>query len=166
MPRELGEPLIPFFQLSAGYQHVDSDVSAANTRLEAGYGPVAFDVNWTRYKEDGVDNDLDLSEWYALYRMSFAQYLEVDLGLGTMVIAGERQRSGLSMTTPVRIQPVRNLGIAIRPAWAWIDENTISDVELTLSASVWFASLDAGYRRVKAGSSTLDGPVVSLVFHL
>lgn len=165
-PRQLGEPLIPFFGLSVGYQNVESDVNAASTRLEAGYGPAALHVNWTLYKEDEPASELDFVQWHVLYRMSFAQYVEVDAGLGSMIIRGSSQRSGFSITIPVRIQPVRFLGIVFRPAWGWIGESTISDYELALSASLRFVSIHGGYRWVKVGTASLDGPVVGLAFHL
>jgi hypothetical protein len=50
IPREPGEPLIPFVAVNAGYQNVESDVNAMNTRLETGYGPVAVFASWTHYK--------------------------------------------------------------------------------------------------------------------
>jgi hypothetical protein len=98
--------------------------------------------------------------------MSFSQYVEIDVGLGQMIVRGEGESSGFSLALPLRIQFSRYFGLSFRPAWGWISSNTISDVELGLSGSLRFVSLNAGYRWLSAGSASLDGPMIGLSFHM
>jgi hypothetical protein len=166
IPREPGEPLIPFVALNAGYQNVESDVNAMNARLEAGYGPVAVFASWTRYQEDHPDVEMDLVEVYGLYRMSFGEHVEIDMGIGTMDLSGAAERSGMSMTTPLKIQPTPRFGLAFRPAWGWMEEGSISDYELVASVGLPYVALNGGYRWLKNGDASLDGPIVDLQFRL
>jgi hypothetical protein len=163
--RRAGERMLPFVALSAGYQNVKSDVNAARTRLESGYGPAALSVDWTHYKEDDPVAELDLLQVYGLYRMSFTQYVELDLGAGTMNLSGDGGQFGGSMTTPVKVQFIPALGMTFRPAWGWL-ENTVSDYGLVLSASLRYVSIEGGYRWLRSGNASLDGPVVDVSFHM
>jgi hypothetical protein len=164
-PRITGEPGIPFFRLDAFYQDVESDIQAADVSGEIGYGPFAFQYRHTHYTQDRPDNDLDLSQILGLYRMSFTEYVEVDLGFGSMTLDGENRHSGFEFSVPVTIQPSPYLGGRFRPAWGYMTPNTVKDFTLVLTGSLRFASLQAGYRWVSAGGVSLNGPVVGIAFH-
>lgn len=83
-----------------------------------------------------------------------------------MVVEGEGERSGFSLTLPLRIQFSRYFGLSFRPSWGWISSNTISDIELGLAGSLRFVSINAGYRWVSAGSASLNGPMIGAAFHM
>jgi hypothetical protein len=161
IPREMGEPLIPFARFDFSYQDVESDVDANDYRFEGGLGPVGFQFNQTHYKEELSEDSLDLIRLHGLYRMSFGTMVEVDLGLGALTIDGNDRDTRFSLTLPVRIYPYDWLGVEVRPAWA--DGVTDWDVALLLSAP--YASLKAGYRWVSSPSESLNGPYVGLAVH-
>lgn len=164
--RQRGEPMLPFLAVSAAYQNVESDVNAARTRFEAGVGPVALHVDWTHYTEDSPDGELDLTTVHLLYRMTFTEQFEIDLGGGSMNISGNGGNSGGSLTTPVRLQATPVFGMTLRPVWAWINDNTITDTSMVLTGSLRFISLEGGYRWTRVGNASLDGPLMGLFFHL
>jgi len=164
-PRELGEPLVPFFSVDLRYQSVAADIDAIGRRAELGYGPVAVQFDWTRYEEWDPHSRLDLTEWHLLYRMAGPK-IEVDIGMGAMTIAGTNTRSAFSATLPLRVQPIKNMGISFRPVWAFFDGGIVSDYAAELSVGTRFLSINGGYRWVIAGGVTLGGPVLGLSFHL
>ena len=94
---------IPVVCLELRYQHVESDVSALDGRAEIGYGPVGLAVRGTHYAEESPADELDIVQWHGLYRMSFTEYVGIDIGFGSMTLHGDKRSSGLSMTVPVRI---------------------------------------------------------------
>jgi hypothetical protein len=164
--RELGEPLVPFFSIDARYQDIAADLQATNSRVELGYGPIATQFDWTRYDEWNPRDRLDLTEWHVLYRMSGGPHFGLDAGLGAMTINGSTTMSAFSLALPLRVQPVRSLGISFRPVWGWFDNSVVSDYAVELSLGVSFVFMHGGYRWVKAGDVSLAGPVVGVSFHL
>ncbi len=130
--RQLGEALIPFVRLDTSYQHVESDIHALDARLELGYGPFAVSARNTHYKEDDPDDRLDVREIHLLYRMSFGNSVEVDLGVGQLTIDGKGKNSDISFSLPILFHPKEWLGIEFRPAWAHINENAIQDYDVSL----------------------------------
>jgi hypothetical protein len=163
-PRLTGEPVIPFFRMDAYYQNVESDVTAVDVSGELGYGPFAFQYRQTHYTQKRPDNDLDLSQILGVYRMSFSQYLEVDLGFGSMTLDGVGRNSGFEFTVPVVVQPSPYVGARFRPAWGYLGD-TVKDMTLVATGSVRFVSLQMGYRWVSAGGVSLNGPVIGAAFH-
>lgn len=161
-PRTTGSALIPFARLDSGYQWVDEGISALDFRGELGYGPLALQGRYTRFKEEGESTDLDLGSAHILYRMSFMQKLGIDFGLGRLYLEGEERHSAASFTMPVHFHPTPNLGIEYRPVWATMEGNEISDHDLSLHVGLPHVSLRGGYRWVKSGGETLDGPQVGL----
>jgi hypothetical protein len=163
--RTLGEPLIPFLAAEGLYQDTGGDISATSLRTEIGYGPLGFEHRATRFEEQKPEDRMTLTQTHVLYRMSFSRYVGVNLGAGMATLEGNRETSGFSLTTPVQVYPLSFLGAEFRPAWAWIHDNTISDLSLVLVARRSVLSLKAGYRWVSAGSRNLDGPVVGVAVH-
>lgn len=164
-PRQPGEPVVPFFRADFSYMAVDGDVEAVDGRVEAGYGPLGFQYRITHFTEDDPSDELDLISWHGLYRMSFAPYLTADFGLGQTTLRGNQSRSGFSMTVPFRIQLATPVSLWARPNWWWFNNNSRKDYEVGVGGHLRYASLLAGYRWVKAGRSTLRGPVVKAAAH-
>jgi hypothetical protein len=162
--RMLGEAMLPFLRLDAGYQSVRSDVDAWDWRAEGGYGPIGVHVNHTRYRETEPADTLDLVRVFGLYRMSFGSLLEVDLGLGALTMdSGKGENSSsFAVTLPVLLHPWDFAGLEFRPAWA----HNVSDYDLALVTGWRFASVKAGYRWVRTPSYSLDGPYAALCLKL
>ena len=163
--RGIGDALLPFLALEGFSQPGHDGISATGGRLEAGFGPLAGEMRFTRYSEEGFPATLDLIQIHGLYRMSFGSAVEVDLGFGTASLDGEAHHAGFSMTYPVKVYPVRNLGVEFRPSWAWLGGSTLGDHSLTVAGTAGFVSLRAGYRWTHAGSVNLDGPMLGATVH-
>jgi len=164
-PREIGEVLIPFFRLDAAYQNVDSDVDAIDVRAELGYGPVALSIRDTNYQESDPDDELEIFQMHALYRMSFSETFEVDAGLGILTIDGNDQNSGFSLTMPVLIRSTENLGFEFRPSWSSVNGNLIQDYDVGAMFGMRFVSLRAGYRWIESENTSLNGPYLGISIH-
>ena len=160
-PRKKGEALLPFIRLDTGFQYVDSDIDALDFRLEVGAGPFGAQFRQTHYDERIPVDELDIKQWHLMTRMS-AKYLEVDLGLGSMIIEGNNTNSGFSFTLPILFHPKDFAGVEFRPAWAFINDNTIQDYELTLSLGWQYISFRIGYRWMCSPHVSLSGPLAGL----
>lgn len=160
--RAPGEATLAFARVDAAYQLVESDVDAGDLRGELGYGPFALQARETHYDEDQPRDSLDLIQAHALLRMLFLPMLEVDLGLGAIVLDGDGTETGFSGTVPVLIHPWDFLGLEFRPAWAAVNDSTVSDYDLSLLAGWRFISARAGYRWTDSGDETLNGPIFGL----
>jgi len=164
--RSRGEPLIPFLRLDVTYQDVKSDVQAVDGRAETGYGPLGVQARWTHYTEDVPQTDLDFTQIHGLYRMSFGRYGEIDLGMGAGILGGDEKHSGFSLALPMTVQPIPQLGFAFRPSWTSIENNSITDYDVHLSAGLPYVTVETGYRWLSAGGASLDGPFLGGAIHL
>lgn len=160
--RRAGEALLPFVRVDAAYQLVESDVDAWDLRAELGFGPFAVQARETHYDEGEPDDDLDLVQAHFLWRMTVVKQLEIDLGIGGVVVDGEDTNAGVSGTLPILIHPWDFLGLELRPSWSSVKDNTVSDYDLSLLAGWRFISARAGYRWTKSGGSSLNGPIFGL----
>lgn len=165
-PREVGEALIPLVRFDVSYQDVESDVEAYDYRIECGYGPVGAHVNLTHYREREPHDELDLTRVHGLYRMSFGNSVEMDLGLGAVFMSGDDLHSGFSFTFPLHVHPTRIAGMEFRPAWATVNGGHIADYDLGLLLSYRNASLKIGHRWVKRTTQSLNGPHIGFSLRL
>ncbi|NOY68419.1 MAG: hypothetical protein GXP53_02850 [Deltaproteobacteria bacterium] len=165
-PRKAGEPLIPFFRADISRQNLESDVNALDFRAEVGYGPFALHYNQTRFHENEPKDKLDLIRIYGVYRMSFSTLVELDLGLGTLIINGKNENSGFSFTLPFIIRPVKYVGVEFRPAWSSVNGTDVNDYDIAIMLGEKYASLKLGYRWLHSVEESLNGPYagVSLYF--
>jgi hypothetical protein len=97
--------------------------------------------------------------------MSFSEFIEFDLGLGSLTLDGKDTNSGFSLTTPILVLPTKYLGFQFRPSWGWIDGNQISDYDLSILITKSVISLQAGYRWLDNGRSNLNGPYFGTSLH-
>ncbi len=158
--RKPGEPLLPFCRVNLAYQSVKSDIDAVDSRFEAGYGPIALQYRFTRYDEITPDDRLDMNTVHFLYRMSISRYFEIDFGIGSINLKDENNHTGTSYTLPVLIYPVDYLGIEFRPAYSYINDNSLEDYDVGLYFHIRYMTLQAGYRSVKTENESLEGPYV------
>lgn len=160
--RTNGEFIIPFARLDLSYQDIESDVTAGNLNLEAGYGPIAVWYQKTRFKENNPDSTLNLSYVHGLYRMTFGPAVEIDLGLGGIYLDGNQNSSGFGVSLPVKIHPWEVFGFEFRPVWSGINGNSVSDYTLTALGGWKHIKLQAGYRWLKTGGASLNGPFAGI----
>lgn len=159
--RLAGEPLIPFARLDLSYQHNDPRTKAYDYRFEAGYGALALGYNQTRYRERAPNDSLALTRIYGLFRMSFGSHVEVDWGVGSLEVDGNEHRSLLYITTPILVHLSRRIGFEFRPSWA----GNISDYDMAILLKSKYAAIKLGYRKLSAGTESLNGPYAGLSVH-
>jgi hypothetical protein len=162
MPRQHGEALISFARIDVAYQFVESDVDALDYRAEFGYGPFAIQTRYTCHQEKEPPDELDVSQLHFLYRMSFGNTLEMDMGVGRMTLTGNDRNSGFSFTMPILYHPKESAGVEFRPTWGWIRGNTIGDYDLSVLIGRRHGSLRVGYRWFAGPEESLNGPHVGL----
>ncbi len=155
-----GEPVIPYLRLDAFYQDTSSSVQAIDGRIEVGWGPIGLQYRHTRYDEDRPDDSMDVSQWHVLYRMSFSQFVEVDMGFGSMTLKGNREYSAFSFTLPVQVRTPWGIGVEYRPAWSTINGNSVRDHTLSAGYGLRFVSASIGYRWFNVGDASLQGPFI------
>lgn len=157
-PRLAGEPLLPMLRLETSMRTVAPDITAVDLRAEIGYGPAAFHYSESRYQETSPKDALVVREYLGLYRMSFTEQFEIDLGYGQLTLDGNRFTTKSVFVTPVLYHDIRHWGLEFRPAWA---EN-FADYDLAASYSPRFATLKVGYRWMLGPTTSLSGPYAGL----
>lgn len=160
-PREWGEGLLPVVRADTAYQWAGGDVRAVDAAVEAGFGPLAAQFTRRRFEERQPDDEMTLRRWHVLYRMSFGAGVEVDMGLGQLILDREQRTDRFSFTVPLLFHPAPGCGIEFRPAWS----EDISEYDLGLLAGWKFVSLRAGYRWLHDPGETLEGPYAGLSAH-
>ena len=163
-PRQSGEALIPFFRTDGEYQNVIGDISAYSLRAEGGYGSWGIQARNTRYKEKNPADKLDYFQIYGLYRMSFGNHVEMDLGLGSSTLKGKGRNSGISFTMPVLIHPNKLIGFELRPSWTDINGSGVSDWDFGMDLNYRYTAVRIGYRWVHSRHEELSGPYVGISF--
>lgn len=144
VPRRTGEASLPFFRLDFGYQDMDTSGHAFDYRLEFGYGPFAIQARDTRFDVPGSADEHDFVQLHALYRMSYAALVEIDLGLGALTVDQPEHRQAFSMTIPILIHPSDHYGLEFRPAWSNVSSERITDYDLNLLLGARYVSLRIG----------------------
>jgi len=168
---ELGTPYLPYLRFDYRQQYLDSDLSADDLLLEAGYKYGALFGRYTRY-EDAADECLDIQQYYGMFRFSDLDdphpvgIFRGGIGVGGYSIHGQERHGGPALTVPMALYPTDWCGIEFLPAWAHICDKTISDYDVSLSVGHKFAHLRVGYRWlwVQGSGHWLDGPYAGLTF--
>lgn len=161
-PREPGDPLLPLIRLDFAYFDIQSDVEATDFRLQGGYGPFAVELNPTFYEEQEPDDNLDLYRIWGLYRMSYSDRLEVDLGVGAVILEGNETNAGFSFTTPILVRPYDWLLLEFRPIWSDINGASLNEYEAGVLLNWASIALKAGYRWTRGPNMSLNGPFFGL----
>jgi len=133
--------------------------------LKPGTDRRAFNTGSAVIKEKDPDDTLNIGQGHLLYRMSFTEFVEWDIGPGFFSIDDEERTTGFSMTLPLRIAPSRAYSLEWRPQWAWLNGNVVQDYGLSLKL-IWKAfSVQSGYRWLRVHGANLDGPFVGAAVH-
>ncbi len=161
-PRELGDPELPFLRVEGAHMYENRDLFAVDGRIEVGVGMLGGQYRATRFISRDPHDIYEIHQWHALLRLTFAEYLGLDLGVGMMTLAGEdRDRSG-SVSAALLYHPWDWLGFEFRTAFASINENRIEDYDLSLLLSWRTVSLRFGGRRINGEDGKLEGPYAGL----
>lgn len=161
--RELGDPVIPYVRLDAAYQDVSSDIEAEDFYGQLGYGPLGVDLRYTQFSEEQPKDTLDLLWVHALARMSYYKHLEIDIGAGMVQMKGNDRTEGFSFTMAALFYPVDWLGMELRPTFAELNDNTLTDVDLSLHLRYSVGAVKFGYRWLKSENLELKGPYAGVV---
>lgn len=161
----IGSPVLPTISLDTDCQNVESDIYSINNRIEVGYGPFGFQYKEMRYFERDPKDKLKIYQFNYLHRMSDGEYFRIDLGIGIVTIEGNKSNSGLSLLTPVYVYFPKKCSLFLRPNWGWINGNSIQDYKLGFLLSRKYISAQVGYRFVKSGEETLNGPFIGFNLH-
>ncbi len=165
LSRYVGDPGLPLCRADVHYQHVSSRVGGLDGRIEAGYGSLGLQIRHTRYEERRPDDSLGLTGIHGLFRVSWTERLELGLGLGGVLLDGESASSGISVTCPVNWYPHPRLNLRFAPVFSQISGNAIRDYDLSVGYIRQYFSLRSGYRWIRAGSETIDGPYAGISVH-
>jgi len=170
---EAGTPGLPYLRFDYRWQYLDSDLEANDFLLEAGYKYMAFYGRLTQY-EGTADENLDIGQYYGMVRYGgtdefyFPGSFQVAAGIGGYSIHGEQSQSGPALTIPVMVYPTDWFGFEFRPAWASINQKTVSDYDVSVNVGHKYTRLCLGYRWlwVQHEGSWLEGAYagVSLSF--
>jgi hypothetical protein len=158
--RKPGDPLLPFVRFDASYLTIEPDVDAFDYRIQIGYGTFALELNQTRYEEKEPPDQLDFYRLYGLFRLSYSNKVEVDLGVGSIILEGDERHSGLSTTTPIIIHPCDWFIVEFRPMWSNINGSAIDEYELGFLFNYDFMAIKAGYRWTRSPQESLNGPFI------
>lgn len=154
--RKLHEPQVPFFRVDASLQYIKSTVSAKDYRFLFGYGPAAFQLNQTRFTESNPTDSLTLTRLFGVYRMSFSTEYEIGIGLGKLIIEGNKKTEQFYFTVPFKFHINKIMGFEYRPAWS----STINDYDLSVFSHHKYGSVKVGYRWLSTNSQSLSGPYI------
>lgn len=163
--RQNGEPTLPFFQVDHKYLRVSPDINAVDNSLEIGYGPFGFKCRNTRFEEKKPADEMSLTQYHLLLRISGTRRQEFGLGIGALNIRGNEDNSGLSLTFPIKVYPKETFGVCLEPTFSWINGNSIRDYDLSVAYTKRYGSLELGYRFLEANGVDLDGPYIGLAVH-
>ncbi|MDI6774274.1 MAG: hypothetical protein QME60_02610 [Verrucomicrobiota bacterium] len=160
--RDAGDPVIPFIQFDVQFQDVESGVTAWDYRGEVGLAFLGFSARRTFYRERDSDLDVDTIQYHGLYRMTFGEEFEINMGFGALEVKGEGERVGFSFALPMKLHLHEGIGLEYRPVWSTIDETRIYDNDLAVVLGWRYMFLRAGYRWFWHAEESLSGPPVGL----
>ncbi len=158
--RQAGDPDLPFFRADLSYQYVDAKLDGIDSRIETGYGPWALQVRHTRYSERDPAETLRLTNIHGLLRFSSDQRFEMAIGMGALLLDGERSTSGFSVTSPLNWYPYNRMVIRMAPTVSWLGGHTTRDYDISIGYVRRYLSLQSGYRWVQAGRESIHGPYI------
>lgn len=156
--------IFPTFRVDGSYQNVESDVEALDLRTEIGFGWAGFQGRFTRYEEEYPDDELWMVYLHGLFRMPLSESMQISIGPGAVILDGDDENSGFSLTSSFLVYPQESLGIEFRPTWSWIEDgNDIDDYDLSVVWGGRHVAARAGYRWVDTNNAaSLDGPYIGI----
>jgi len=132
-------------------------------RFVFGYGPIAVEPDWLELAQRGPGlPKLDRFTIQGLFRVSPSRKIEVDLGIGGTVLAGDNTSTGWTASLPVAVSPARWCSIRWTPTVSFLGGDVLSDEEISLWWTHRYVSAFGGWRWISAGNAQIDGPTVGI----
>jgi hypothetical protein len=158
-----GDPDLPEFRLDLQGAGLDPSVRGSQVRFQFGFGPIAVQPDWLELTERGPGlPKLDRFTVQGLFRVSPTRRIEVDLGVGGTVLAGDHADGGWTFSLPVSYSPARWCALRWTPVVSFLGGDVLSDEELSVWWTHRYASAFAGWRWISAGNAQIDGPTVGI----
>lgn len=168
--RQPGEVLLPGSRYALEYGDMGSGDKVAGLRFEAGYGRTGLELRYSRFDDGRMHPSLDLYQGQFLYRMSFGNYIGVNLGLGVFAYDGADEHGGWLFSLPVTLRLSRDIFGELRMASLSDSRDSWIEREISILYSPrWHESyrnwvLRAGYRELDAGRDSLHIPYLGLEY--
>ncbi len=166
LTHQIGTPGAPYVRFDYRWQYLDSDVDAHDFLLEAGYKYAALYGRRTTYEDRADSESLDIEQYYGMLRYGgsdpffFPGSFQVGAGAGWYSIEGSQTQEGPALTVPLMLYPGEWFGFEFRPVWAWLNQKTVSDYDISMAVGHRFTHFRLGYRWlwVQHEGHWLDGP--------
>lgn len=165
LDREAGDHGLPLVGGDINFQSISPQINAIDGRAEFGYGPMAMQLRGAHFSDKEYSESLNVVHAHGLFRISGSSTLQINFGLGGVLLNGKSTNSGFSATIPVAIFPRGAWGGRFVPTWSWINGNRISDYDGSVEYTRRFYSGRVGYRTSLAGDQSLSGPYLGFSFH-
>lgn len=160
--RKTGSLLLPIVRLDSSYSYIKKDLYSINNRIELGFGAISLVSDINIYNETNPDDKLYQIDGLILYRMSFSRNSEIDISIGVNNILGDSSTFGIKSGLPIRIKPKDYLGIEIRPALIYLENNILYDLDASVFFGKRFIGLTAGYKLFGDSNNILHGPYIGI----
>jgi len=158
-----GDPDLPEFRLDLQGAGLDPSVRGSQVRFQFGFGPIALQPDWLDLSERGPGlPKLDRFTVQGLLRVSPSRKVEIDLGVGGTVLAGDHVDEGWTFSLPISYAPARWCALRWTPVVSFLGGDVLSDEELSLWWTHRYLSAFAGWRWISAGNAQIDGPTVGI----
>lgn len=157
LPREKGDPLLPFVRLDLNYQSATSDVTAKDIRVEGGKSLFGFYTRMTRYEEREPNDRLDLLHLHAMLRLSYGNQFTFQPGIGVSSLKGEKTHSNLSIFFPFFWHFHPHIGMEYRAVFMSFNNTPSLDHDFNMMFHHGSYSINLGYRILSNPESSLGG---------
>jgi len=157
-PRKIGSPLLPNIRFDINRQKVSSNVHSNDVRIEGGESLIGVQLRMTKFEEIKPADSLNFVSIHGLYRLSYGNTFNINLGAGVSVLSGNENTSGLSLTVPFYWHFHKNMGVEYKPIVTSFNGNIVTDQDLGVLFSYKAASFIVGYRSLSSVEESLSGP--------
>ncbi len=164
-PRTMGEPLLSFVRFDTHYQNVNGHARGVDLKLELGYSLLGINFRRTRFRESSPSDEMNLSYIHGLYRMSLGNHVGFNIGYGRATLKGDHKNSGSSFTFPLLFHWSERLGVEGSYTASNINNNWLTDAEISFIVTERLGSLSLGYRSIRGPSEKIQGPFMGFSMH-
>jgi len=165
IPRNKGDILLPLFRFDTHIQSASKGVIGKDLRAEFGNGPFAFQIRRSLYQESNPSDEMTLTQWHALYRMSLGNSINLNLGLGHSQLKGNAENSAVSFTFPLYVQASKRFSWEIKPSLSNFNGSGVWDFDMAGLLTEKNYSLMLGIRRLSSLAQSISGPYLGFSFH-
>ncbi len=163
--RKVGEIMIPEYRIDYHFQKANADIQSSDLRFESGKGLYGAQVRSTLLSESGLNNRLWLNQIHALYRMSFGDYVGMNMGIGAVQLIGKKSKTSLSMSFPLYFHPWKHIGFEIKTNMHFFENAAILDRDYSAIFTEKRVSISFGYRELKKIGLDIKGQYIGFSYH-